>query len=48
MCSGKVKSVDLPPMDDRLEINLKSSAWMKQKKWVTNGHSATEEAIFRT
>jgi hypothetical protein len=35
-------------MDDRLAIDLKSSAWMKQKKWVTNGHPATEEVIFRT
>lgn len=46
MCSGKVKSVDLPPMDDRLEINLKSSAWLKQKKWMVNGHPAAKKAIF--
>jgi hypothetical protein len=34
-------------MDDRLVIDLKSSAWMKQKKWAARGCLATEEAIFR-
>ena len=46
MCSGNVKSVDYPTVDDRLVINLKSSGRLKQKKWAAKGCSATEEVIF--
>ena len=48
MCCGDVKSVDYPTMDDRLSNEvLKSSDRLKQKKWMANGHSATDRAISR-
>lgn len=47
MCSGDVKSVDYPTMDDpNRNVLLKSSGRLKQKKEANSGLPVTKKQFF--